>query len=122
MISGEGSFQPVLVEKDGQTYMVVYTSAEAAQKTRGNGPVWDDDDRRGRWVRRLSPNLGLVVSSGKGDLALEARFLQSYVGTSSWPRRSTPELDKPDTDIGKRTGARPPPHPSEWGHWSQPRT
>ena len=79
MISGEGSFQPVLVEKDGQTYVVVYTSAEAAQKTREMAP-FGMTMTGADVVRQLSPKLGLVVSSGKGDLALEARFLQVVRG------------------------------------------
>lgn len=90
MISGEGSFQPVLVEKDGQTYMVVYTSADAAQKTRDMAP-YGMTMTGADLLRQLSPSLGLVVSSGHGDLALEARFLEVVRGDLQAGRAGQPD-------------------------------
>lgn len=76
MVSGEGSFQPVLVEKNDTVYMVVYTSAEAARKTEDMAP-YGMTMRGADVLQRIRPDLGIVVSTADGlNLAFEPEFLQ----------------------------------------------
>jgi hypothetical protein len=74
MVSGDGSFQPVLAEENGERLIVVYSSKEAALQTQDMAPfgitVTGSD-----LVQRIRTDFGLMVVTDGGRLALDAALL-----------------------------------------------
>lgn len=74
MVSGDGSFQPVLVEEGGERCIVVYSSKEAALQTQEMAPfgitVTGSD-----LVQRIGTGFGLMVVTDGGRLALDVALL-----------------------------------------------
>ncbi|WP_430868275.1 hypothetical protein [Demequina aurantiaca] len=74
MVTGDGSFQPVLSEENGERLIVAYGSKEAAMQTQDIAP-YGVTATGADLVRRIGPEFGLMVITDSGKLALDSQFM-----------------------------------------------
>lgn len=74
MVSGEGSFQPVLNQENGARHVVAFGSKEAAMAVQDMAP-FAMTLKGSDLVCRVTPGLGMIVIADSGRLVLEPDFV-----------------------------------------------